>query len=64
MCYKVLAFRLWTLGKSLLNMPNNLVISRVVFLNCDALCDLVPFVQLKKREKHSWRSFTFSKVAD
>ena len=26
---------------------------------CDALCDLVPFVQFKKREKHSKRSVTF-----
>ena len=25
--------------------------------------DLVPFVQFKKREKHTWRSFNFSKVA-
>ena len=24
----------------------------------------MPFVQFKKREKHSWRSVTFSKVAD
>ena len=31
---------------------------------CDALRDLVPFVQFKKREKHSWRSVTFSKAAD
>ena len=30
----------------------------------DPLRDLVPFVQLKKREKHLWRSVTFSKVAD
>ena len=30
----------------------------------DALRDLVPFVQFKKREKHPWRSVTFSKVAD
>ena len=29
---------------------------------CDDLCDLVPFIQFKKREKHSWRSVTFSKV--
>ena len=29
----------------------------------DALRDLVPFVQFKKREKHPWRSVTFSKVA-
>ena len=28
-----------------------------------ALRDLVPFVQFKKREKHSWRSVNFSKVA-
>ena len=31
---------------------------------CDALRSLVPFVQSKKREKHPWRSVTFSsKVA-
>ena len=24
--------------------------------------DLVPFVQIKKREKHTWRSVTFTKV--
>ena len=30
---------------------------------CDALRDLVPFVQIKKREKHPWRSITISKVA-
>ena len=30
---------------------------------CDALGDLVPFVQFEKREKHSWRSVTFSKPA-
>ena len=28
-----------------------------------ALRDLVPFAQFKKREKHQWRSVTFSKVA-
>ena len=27
-------------------------------------CDLVSFAQFKKREKHPWRSVTFSKVAD
>ena len=26
---------------------------------CDALHDLVPFVQFKKHEKHPWRSVTF-----
>ena len=30
---------------------------------CDALRDLVPFVQFKKHEKHQWRSVNFSKVA-
>ena len=29
-------------------------------LICGALCDLVPFVQFKKREKHPWRSVNFS----
>ena len=27
---------------------------------CGALCDLVPFAQFKKREKHPWRSVNFS----
>ena len=30
---------------------------------CDALRDMVPFVQFKKCEKHPKRSLTFSKVA-
>ena len=30
---------------------------------CDALRDLVSFVQFEEREKNSWRSVTFSKVA-
>ena len=30
---------------------------------CDALRDLVAFVQFKKREQHPWRSVNFSKVA-
>ena len=29
---------------------------------CNALRDLVPLVQYKKREKYPWRSVTFSKV--
>ena len=28
---------------------------------CDAMRDLEPFVQFKKREKHPWRRITFSK---
>ena len=30
---------------------------------CDALSDLVPFAEFKKREKHPRRSVNFSKVA-
>ena len=29
---------------------------------CDTVCNLVSFVQFKKREKHTLRSVTFSKV--
>ena len=35
----------------------------VHFLICDALRDLVPFVQLKKREKHPQRSVNLNKAA-
>ena len=31
-------------------------------VTCDALRNLVPFAQFKKREKHPWRSITFSKL--
>ena len=34
-----------------------------LFRICGVLRDLVPFVEFKKREKHSWRSVNFSKVA-
>ena len=33
------------------------------FFICDALRDLVPFVQFKKCKKHPRRSVNFSKVA-
>ena len=33
-----------------------------VEIKCDALRDLVPFAQFKKREKHPSRSVTFSKL--
>ena len=39
------------------------VLSKVSEYICDALRDLVPFVQFKKLEKHLWRSVNFSKVA-
>ena len=31
---------------------------------CDALHNLVPLVQFKKREKHPQKSVTFSKTVD
>ena len=34
-----------------------------VDVKCDALRDLVAFVQFKKRERHPWRSVNFNKVA-
>ena len=41
----------------------NLFILSTSYTICDALRDLIPFVQFKKREKHPWRSVNFSKVA-
>ena len=38
-------------------------ISEAVSQKCDALHELVPFVQFKKREKLPWRIVNFSKVA-
>ena len=35
---------------------------RTIGLDSDVLRDLAPFVQFKKREKHPWKSVTFSKV--
>ena len=40
-----------------------LIYSRKYKNICDTFHDLVPFVPFKKREKHPWRSVTFSKVA-
>ena len=38
--------------------------SNVTFIRWDALCNLVPFVQFKKREKHPWRIDTSNQVAN
>ena len=38
-------------------------VGQILHFICYALHDLVPFVQFKKHEKHSWRSVNFSKVA-
>ena len=48
---------------SFLEFRNDKVIGANYKHNCDALRDLVPFAQFKKREKHSWRSVNFSKLA-
>ena len=43
----------------------NIMIEYFVFCTiCGALRDLVTFAQFKKREKHPWRSFNFSNIAD
>ena len=48
--------------------PNNELIYTSIhnffFVYCDALRDLVPFVQFKKREKYPLRSVTFSKACN
>ena len=41
------------------NVSNNSPV--IIGFICDALCDLVPFVQFKKREKHPWMSDAFTK---
>ena len=38
-------------------------VQRTINLDNDVLCNLAPFVQFEKREKHPWKSVTFSKVA-
>ena len=35
--------------------------SKITYIR-DVLRDLVPFIQFKKREKHPWKSATFSDV--
>ena len=38
---------------SVVNQKKNMIFGTI---NCDALRDLVPFVQFKKCETHPWRS--------
>ena len=42
---------------------SRITLSLAVNFQSDALRDLVPIEQFKKREKHPWRSITFSKVS-
>ena len=59
-------YQAWKLKLMEVHTPSPL---RTIYAQCtigldsDVLHDLVPFVQFKKREKHPWRSVTFSKVA-
>ena len=43
---------------------NSLEYLRFTYFQSDALRNLAPFVQFKKREKHPWKSVTLSKVAE
>ena len=45
-----------------MNVSRYMSVNSSYYYICDALRDLVPFVQFKKREKHPWRNVTFSKV--
>ena len=47
----------WSFTLILINL------SYILNNKCGTLRDLVPFVQIKKREKHPWRSVNFSKAA-
>ena len=49
------------LGDSINNLSRHKPLKMLTI--CDALRDLIPFVQFKKREKHPLRSDTFNKVA-
>ena len=45
-----------------LNSDDHIILILLEYI-CDALRDLVPLVQFKKREKHPWKSVNFTKVA-
>ena len=50
----------WKLDKKILQFAQATNKRTVITFICDALRDLVLFVQFKKREKHPWRSVIFS----
>ena len=71
-CQNLISFSLialgWQIEKSLDSVPSppNLTNNFLGILPKtirDALRDLVPFVQFKKREKHPWSSVNFNTVA-
>ena len=42
-----------------MSFPRGVIIVLGKMKICDVLCNLVPFAQFKKCEKHSWRSVSF-----
>ena len=60
---KQYCFLLWKTETKKKPDPRNSQINCWKYSTCGALRDLVPFIQFKKREKYSWRSVYFSKVA-
>ena len=59
-------YQAWKLKLMEVHTPyplRTIYVQHTISLDSDVLHDLVPFVQFKKREKHPWRSVTFSKVA-
>ena len=53
-----------TLNKSSYREQTVLRIINLINKHMWRLCDFVPFMQFKKREKHLWKNFTFSKVCN
>ena len=46
-----------------INYSHEILFLKIKIEHCDALRDLVLFMQFKNREKHTWGSVTFGKVA-
>ena len=51
-----------SLSRKFTNLSRLVVIEDVVLEIYSALRDFVPFVQFEKREKHTWRILTLSKL--
>ena len=60
-CLHLFSFFLRSIMKR--SRRSSVTLYKAIIMLCDALFNLVPFVQPKKREKYSWRSVTFSKAA-
>lgn len=58
-CLHLFSFFLRSIMKR--SRRSSVTLYKAIIMLCDALFNLVPFVQPKKREKYSWRSVTFPK---